>query len=81
MALITEDTLKVSSVVATALGKIGIPELLPHLSEILLTRSLYKSNSKRPYDWYGISYVPQVIAAIQRRCGYYNYGLMQSAYC
>jgi HEAT repeat protein len=79
MALITEDNLKVSSVVATALQKIGIPELLPHLSDILLTRSLYKSNSKRAYDWYDISYVPHVMTAIQRRCGYYNYGLMQPA--
>lgn len=78
MTLITEDNPKASSVVATALGKIGIPELLPHLSEILLTRSLYKSNSRRPDDWYGISYVSQVMAAIQRRYGYYNYGLMQS---
>jgi hypothetical protein len=39
---ITEDNPKASWVIATALEKVGIPELLPHLSEILLTTSLYE---------------------------------------
>jgi hypothetical protein len=75
MSLITEYDPEASWVVTTALEKIGIPELLPHLSEILLTTSLYQSESRHPYDWHGISYVPRVMAAIQQRCGYYNYAL------
>lgn len=78
MTLITEDNPKASWVIARALGKVGIPELLPHLSEILLTTSLYDSESRHPYDCYGISYIPSVMAAIQKRCGYYNHALIRS---
>ena len=75
MTLITEENFQANWVVARALEKIGIPELLPHLSEIVLTTSLYQGESRYAYDWRGISYVPRVMAAIQERCGYYNYAL------
>jgi HEAT repeat protein len=75
---ITEDNPKASWVIATALGKVGIPELLPHLSEILLTTSLYESESRHPYDWCGVGCIPGVMDAIQKRCGYYNHALIRS---
>jgi HEAT repeat protein len=49
---------------AEALGKIGAPQALTHLWEMLITTPDIK-----------VSSVVEAIASIQQRCGYYNYAL------
>ena len=50
------------------LEKIGIPELLPRLSKLLLTQATHKNY-----------WLIQTIPVIQERCRYYNYAIATSA--
>ncbi len=65
-ALSDEDA-SVRAIAAQALGKNGDPQLLPRLSQLLLT-----AESNQTHD------VLSVILAIQRRYKYYNYALYES---
>ena len=61
---LSDEDNSVRAIAAQALGKTGNPQLLPRLSELLLTTA-----SDQTRDVLG------VILAIQQRCKYYNYAL------
>jgi HEAT repeat protein len=58
-----DEDVQVRHTAAEALGKIGNPELLPELSNMLL----------KTQDRYELSILLEAIASIQQRCGYHNY--------
>ena len=63
-----DEDFRVRYTAAAALGKMGNSELLPDLCSMLLTTT----------DNYELSTLLDAIAAIQKRCGYYNHRLVTS---
>ena len=63
-----DEDFRVRYTAVEALGKIGNSELLPDLSNMLLTTT----------DNYELSTLLDAIASIQKRCGYYNHYLAAS---
>jgi len=63
-----DEDFRVRYTAAEALGRIDNSELLPELSSMLLTTT----------DNYELSTLLDAIAAIQKRCGYYNHDLATS---